>query len=385
VTGCGDALDAGVVRAVLGAIDCHTRDFAQRGFISLTGPGSPFQTALTLLLTLYVAAVGYRLLFAPDGARLSDAPRLALKVGAILALVTSWSVFQTLVFDVAAKAPFEIAALISAPGAQGLSRDADPVGRLQAAYDQLSSQAIRFDKAAGPVTAANASREASAARALAAAGGALLMANAGLIAVGRMAVELLTAIGPVFIALFLFPQTRGLFVGWVRALVAAGMISLTGWTLTVLVLDALEPWLDTLAEQGRSNLVDPPTAVTAAAVVFVFAAGQIGVALAGGLVALGLRLPLARETGPGAARAPGLDAVGPEPAPAELISRTARLADQLRRPDPRISRAGQTAGAVAAMAGAVRARGGEAEPAFERVGDLYRRPAVRGRRLGAPS
>ena len=77
---------------------------------SLTAAVSPFQTALTALLTIYVALIGYRMLFASGGARLSDGPGIALKIGAILALVTSWATFQTLVFDVAAQAPLEIAA-----------------------------------------------------------------------------------------------------------------------------------------------------------------------------------------------------------------------------------------------------------------------------------
>ena len=48
--------------------------------------------------------IGYRLLFG-EGARLTDAPMIALKIGAVLALVTNWSLFQTLVFDLAERAP----------------------------------------------------------------------------------------------------------------------------------------------------------------------------------------------------------------------------------------------------------------------------------------
>ena len=84
---CGVAVDAGVVRGVIGAVNCRTRDFAEMGYLALTGQGSPFQLALTLLLTIYVAVLGYRLLLAPDGARLADAPLAALKIGAVLALV----------------------------------------------------------------------------------------------------------------------------------------------------------------------------------------------------------------------------------------------------------------------------------------------------------
>ncbi|HEY5409503.1 MAG TPA: type IV secretion system protein, partial [Caulobacteraceae bacterium] len=138
---CNIASGAGAVRAMIGAVDCNTRDFAHHGYVALTG-GEAFQSGLTLVLTIYVALVGYRLLFAQGGARLTDAPRMALKIGAVLALVSGWNLFETLAFDLAAKAPAEIAAVISPAG--GKPGHEDPVGRLQVAYDQLTASASAF-------------------------------------------------------------------------------------------------------------------------------------------------------------------------------------------------------------------------------------------------
>src|SRR5258708_37520211 len=112
---CSSLVGEGVIRGVLGAVDCQTRAFAEAGYSSLTSASSGFQIALTALLTIYVALVGYRMLFASGGAKLSDAPGIALTIGAILALATSWATFQTLVFDVAAKVPHAIAAAAAAP------------------------------------------------------------------------------------------------------------------------------------------------------------------------------------------------------------------------------------------------------------------------------
>lgn len=371
---CSISPDVGAVRAVLTSVDCHTHDIAQRGYLALTGAGSPFQAALTILLTLYVAVAGYRLVFAPDGARLSDAPRMALKIGAILALVTSWSVFQTLVFDVAAGAPLEISRMISAPGQAGFALNADPISRLQTAYDQLSTEAERYSKAAGPATAVNVGAMPGAARALSAAGGTLLMANAGLIAVADIAVGVMCAVGPVFIALFLFVQTRGLFVGWLRALLAAAMSSLTAWALAVLMLNALDPWLQTLARQRGQNVVDPNTAMTAAFIVFVFAAGQVALVIAGSVVALGLRFPGDRQVAAasvsGAAGAS--EAANMSSAP---LSRPAQLADRLQWSDQREVRAVLASAPVAprtSMTARRRSPEGLAEP--QRIGELYRRP-----------
>ena len=76
-------------------------------------------TALTVLMTIYVAWMGLRIMFGMG--RVSDMPWVALKIGAILALVTSWPLFQTLVFDVASKAPIELARIVTAPSAAGSS------------------------------------------------------------------------------------------------------------------------------------------------------------------------------------------------------------------------------------------------------------------------
>ncbi len=142
-----------------------------------------------------MALVGYRMLFASSGARLSDAPGIALRIGAILALVTSWSTFQTLVFDVAARAPLQIAGIVASP-IQGAASSlaSDPVGGLQAAYDQITQSAVIFGKIAGPTAKAYSSPEAAAAEALSAASGVLFMTTAGVIAAATLSIGVLTAV-----------------------------------------------------------------------------------------------------------------------------------------------------------------------------------------------
>jgi len=374
---CTIAADAGAVRAMLGAVGCNTRDFAHRGFEALTG-GQAFQSGLTAVLTVYVALIGYRLLFAPDGARLSDGPRMALKIGAVLALITSWSLFETLVFDVAAKAPAEIAELISL-GQGGDRQDlADPVGRLQVAYDQLSVSAFAFGATAaasaqgaaqsGPPTVAPlaipasteadggkaeaaarlAARQQAAARALTAASGAVLTVDAGMLAVTALLVGVLSAIGPIFITLFLFRQTRGFFEGWVRALTAAALASMSAWVLILLMLNVLEPWLVSLAQQRELKQLDASTAMTAASIVFVFTSAQLAMAASGAVVAFGFRLGSEPRAPSGAAvngSSAGAAEAGP---PVEMLSRPGLLADQLRRFDQVFESRSRSAAAGAA-------------------------------------
>jgi type IV secretion system protein VirB6 len=378
MNGCAIATNMGVVRDVLTAVNCNTRGFARMGYESLTLAGSPFQVALTLLLTVYVAITGYRLFFAFGGARLSDGPGIALKIGAVLALVTSWSVFQTLVFNMAAYAPVEIARAITAPLRSGSSLAADPIGGLQIAYDQLSAAAAALAKPTKLAADIDQNSIATASQALSLASNALLLTSAGLIAVITVAIGVLTAIGPLFVALFMFVETRGFFVGWVRALTAAAFGLLSTWTITILMLHVLDPWL--VALSGR-NAADPPdiqVSITTAAIVFVFAVSQIGILLAGIVISRGFRLNFSR---------PGIVAASQRMRESvassnqfEPISRPERLAQQLQRhdnPSFGFNRIDAAAAAASATRGSRTAStptallGGTRYPV-----DLYRRPAV---------
>ncbi len=380
---CPSLAGDGVIRGVLGAVDCQTRSFAEAGYSSLTSASSGFQLALTALLTIYVALIGYRMLFASAGVRLSEAPGIALRIGAILALVTSWATFQTLVFDVAARAPKEIAGIVAAPlqDGGGSALAADPIGGLQVAYDQLTQGAVAFGKMAGPVAHSYSSPAAAAAEALSSASGVLFMSSAGVISAATLAIGVLTAVGPIFIALFLIPATRGLFVGWVRALAAAAFVTLLGWLVIVLMLSVLEPWLTALAEQRRDMVLNPQTAMSAAALVFVFGAGQAALVIGASVMAVGFRL---RSAAPAEASQPAPPNSVPSAGP-EATSRAQRLAFDLQRDQAAAAARLQPLRLTAAGTGAsntpVPAYSAADRPA--RLGDAYRRPAVGRRVVGA--
>jgi hypothetical protein len=141
--------------------------------------------------------------------------------------------------------------------------------------------------------------------------------------------------------------------------------------LTVLMLHAVQPWMDALSDVGANGLADAHTGITAAIIVLVFCASQFGLLLAGIVIARGFRLPTARRTATAQASAPQAAAM-----PLDMISRPARLAEQLGRHDTSsvtADRAGATAGNAA--------RAGRGSPvaaagAAEHIGDFYRRPAV---------
>lgn len=384
---CSSVVDDGVIRGVLATIDCQTKAYAQGGYLALTQGSGVFQAALTALLTIYVAWIGWRMLFAQGGVRISDATGIALIIGVIMVLVTSWSNFQTLVFDVAGRAPLEIAAIASSPWTQE-SRStlaADPITGLETAYHELTLTAATFGKQAGVDAKAYASPQAAAAEAVSLASGALFFSSVGVISASTLAIGILTAVGPVFIVMMLIPATRGIFVGWLRALIAASLTPMVGWLLLVLMLSVIEPWLDALAAQRVALQLDPQTAISTAALIFVFAAGQAALVMGAIVMALGFKLPEGRATRGevGAAGRAGA-AGGPIPSAEILPSRAERLALDLQRDQAQAaarSRAASSAAAAAAAPGrSVSVNVGDAPP---RLGDTYRRPTVTSRPAGA--
>jgi type IV secretion system protein VirB6 len=379
-TACQSMVDDGVIRGVLATVDCQTREYAQIGYSALTEGSTVFQTGLTALLTIYVALVGLRLMFARGDARLSDAPGIALKIGVILALVTSWSTFQTLVFDLADRAPLEIAAIVTAPIQSGGTLAERPVDGLQQMYDELSATAAAFGQVAGPDTKSYASPYAGAAEALSLASGVLFLMSAGLISAAALATGVLTAIGPVFIALFLLSATRGLFVGWVRAMVAAAVTPLLAWLLLVLLLVVIEPWMVTLAAERAAKTLNPQTGISTAALIFVFAVGQAAIVLAACVVAFGFRLPrMGAVRGPAAA--PAQQALAPPAGAGREPSRAERLALDLRRDQAQDAARTRSAALAASMASPAPGRGASPTEAPVRLGDAYRRTAFTPRRV----
>lgn len=317
--------DQGLIRGVLAAVDCNVQTFSQAGYQALTGPQSIYPTALTALLTIYVAVLGYRLMFGLGGARLADAPLIGLKIGALLAVSLSWTTFQTLVFDVVTKAPLEVARIVGEPAARsGASLAADPLGGLQLAYDQMTDDAAAFALQAGPNPQVLKGGDALAADGLWKAATILFMSTAGVFALASVTSGVLSAIGPIFIAMFLFDATRGLFTGWARAMIAAALAPIACWITTEILLVVMEPWLVNLAQERAAGAMNPSTANAVVAVVVVFAIAQAGLIISGGVIAGGLELrPGARREG--ARRRAERDQMAAQSAP----SRAAALAQRL--------------------------------------------------------
>ncbi|NYT40677.1 type IV secretion system protein [Sphingomonas sp. R-74633] len=289
---CPGIVESAYLQSVLGFVDCQARTIGAASYQAAV-PGSSFSLLSTGLLTLSVAFFGYRLVFG-DTPNVREGVLAVAKIGIVLALVTSWSAYRTLAYDVAMHAPAELVASAGA-GADMPGTTGDLVERLQQVDDALIAlNALRPPAAKGqPAAATRTPAEPISVIdpfALGTARVTFLVATIAAYASVRLVTGLLLALGPFFILLLLFEGSRSLFEGWIRALVAAALGAVAVTILLGAELALLEPWLTDLL----SRRVTGPSADAAMTELFV-TAFAFGLTMLGGLgmaarVAMGFRM-----------------------------------------------------------------------------------------------
>lgn len=301
---------AGVAHGILASVGCNSHDMALTAYGALTGPGSFLPAALTTCLTLYVALLGFGLLTGSPALRLTQVSMTGLKIGAVVALTLNWSVFQTLVFNVAEQAPFEVGQIFTKDAARGPGAGSeDPLTRLEAIHQELtdsanSLMAVQGQGGSGAPSPyqSGANQPSAAAQSLFGLAAILILSTVGLIALAMVAQSILVALGPAFMLFFLFDATRGLFVGWVRALAGVIIAPITSWGGLMVCMATLEPWIDRLADERLAHDIKLETISMLVTFVAIFAAVQAVMALGAVVIAGAFHLPrrsLSRAAEPG--------------------------------------------------------------------------------------
>lgn len=254
------------VSQVVSFVDCHSLALGVDGYRAL-GPSTTFGMALTGLLTIYVATIGYRLLLGGQ-ITLREGLWSALRIGFVLSLATQWAAYQPLVYDVVTAGPADLASHVLAPGGVGGDAPGQLIDRVQGVHAALIGiipplpPAEQPSPVVAPIVVAGAIPAAPAPAAPAASAGptalppplsveermALISADRLLVATAlmgtlsvRVITALLLALGPLFIACMLFDATRGVFVGWVRVLAGATLAGVAAALVISLELAVIEP------------------------------------------------------------------------------------------------------------------------------------------------
>ncbi|MEA3012485.1 MAG: type secretion system protein VirB6 [Sphingomonadales bacterium] len=292
---------SGFLQGLLSYVDCQAQSIGANGYEALASPGSTLSLVVTGFLTLFVAFLGYRMLFGQTPT-VREGVLALLKIGIVLAFATSWAVYRTLVYDVALKGPAEMAAQIGQPAALpgaggGL---VDRMGYTDRAFVQLAilgtgdTEGARAQAQQGNATGEQAAPPPFANFDNFAIGGSRILYLTGAIgalASVRLIAGLLLALGPFFIAFLLFEGTRGLFVGWIRALAAAALGALGTSILLGVELALLEPRLAELIALRTARQPIPGAAIELFVIALVFTLVLLAMLIAAARVALGFRLP----------------------------------------------------------------------------------------------
>ena len=262
---------AGVADA-LAKVDCLASDATAVSFGRLFGAHGSFQTALTIILTLYVALLAFSLLTGRSALRVSVLTPRMMTLGLVLTFATSWVAYQSVVWNLATGAPDEIASVLV--GTKG-SATTIFAQQLDGVFNAITNAASSITPAPPPagvpadVAAAAVPTMTSPANILSIAGLILLLGTVGVLVVCRLALAALLIIGPVFIVLALFEGTRGLFEGWLKSVAMFALVPLLTVVMGSGALVAITPMVAGLGEGGAPIELKSAVSILVASIIYV--------------------------------------------------------------------------------------------------------------------
>lgn len=217
------------VSGSLQAMDCQIEQSVEVGYNRLFGAGGVFAETLTVLLTIYVALLAYG--FLTGRTRLTVAmmsPRL-VTIALVITFVTVWPAYHTIFYGLFMSGPDQVASALLGQHGSAVTNFAHV---LDALFVRFADIAKNLDSV--PDTGTSAVTSMSMPVVLFWLSGLILLVTTlGLLVLTRLVLFLLLVLGPVFIVLGLFNQTRGLFNGWLRTSVLfalAPMLTVLGGT-----------------------------------------------------------------------------------------------------------------------------------------------------------
>ena len=240
---CDQAMAAvgGSISGSLAAVDCLAQDMTAQAFARLSS--GPFLTVLSGVLVVYVAWFGFSLLTGRGSLGITSLTPRALTIGMVLTFATSWIAYQTVVWNVVAGGPDEIAGWILGKGGSATQNFAQTIDVVFAAIAERATGTGEE----GPQSVFSP-------------GGLLwlgatlfLLGTVGVLVTCRIAMAVLVMLGPIFVVFALFPGTRGLFVGWLKGLVMLALAPLFAVLSGGMLLEMSVPILNGLGAPGDLN------------------------------------------------------------------------------------------------------------------------------------
>lgn len=233
------------IGASLRGVDCAASSMAQAAFNRLFTEDGVFGPTLTVILTIWIAFLGYSLLTGRSRIGLSALTPKMVTLVLVLTFATSWFVFQGFFWNLAVLGPDEIATVL-----MGTDGSATIIFA-----DKLDVVMLSLMEASGGDAMANDTSIFSPPGLLWSGGTMLLLGTVGVLATCKIALAILMGLGPIFIVTALFDGTRGLFVGWLKGVVLLALAPLFAVIGGSLMLELAIPVLSSLmANPGQIDV-----------------------------------------------------------------------------------------------------------------------------------
>jgi len=260
---------AGVADA-LSKVDCMATEATAMSFGRLFGAHGSFTTALTIILTLYIALLAFNLLTGRSALRISVLTPRMMTLGLVLTFATSWIAYQSVVWNLATGAPDEIASVLVGTNGSATTIFAQQLDGFFTAITDVAAKAQPnpANAAANPAAIAAATSMTSATNILSIGALLLLLGTVGVLVVCRLALAALLIIGPVFIVLALFEGTRGLFEGWLKSVAMFALVPLLTAVMGSGALAAIAPMVAGLDQAGTQIPMKTAVSILVAAIIY---------------------------------------------------------------------------------------------------------------------
>jgi type IV secretion system protein VirB6 len=256
---------------LLEVVDCNVRTLVHDGFRSMAGPDTWFGAVLTAMLTIYIALIGYQLILGRGGLRVTDLPVSVIKTGVIVAFMTSWAAYQSVVYGLLFDGPGQVvASLLSALPAQTAGVSGDVIGSVEQVFDRLSAAASQYGAMASPSANLLQGGPMLGAGLLWLSAIVILMLTIGLLLAAKIVLAFLLALGPLFIGFMLFDATRGIFEGWFRASISFALVPIAVTVLGAVMLIVLEPYVAEVYDNAQRRLFDMSPVILISLIISVF-------------------------------------------------------------------------------------------------------------------
>jgi type IV secretion system protein VirB6 len=283
---------AGFISSMTNFLDCQAQVLGSGAYQALAAPGSTLAVLLTGFLTIFIALIGYNLLLG-HSLTVRTGTLAFVKIGAVLALATSWPAYRTLVYDLMVDGPAQIVSDVGRPtGVVGSD------GTLLQRLDLTDSALVQLSilgpgNAALPAGTQIAPPPFGGFDAFALGGSRILYLLTALASLGalRIITGIMLALGPFFIAFFMFDSTRSLFEGWVRVLAGSALATIGVSIALGIELALMEPWLSGVLARRMAGEALPTVSTELFVIATLFAVIVAAVLFASARVARAFRLP----------------------------------------------------------------------------------------------